>query len=135
MEANISQWQGRLALKVHTTPEQAFTADFDLQGSAQSGSLTFSSPLGTILARLQWDAGAAMLQAHGETQRFDSLDALTRNATGTELPVAALFSWLQGNNIPAPGWEVNLEQLPAGRLAARRLGPDAPAELNIILER
>lgn len=131
----MGAWQGRLALKVQSTPEQAFSADFDLQGTPQEGTLTFSTPLGTVLARLQWDALAATLQARGETRHFDSLEALTRHTTGTALPVASLFGWLQGHDVPAPGWEVDLQDLPAGRLTARKLGPDAPAELKILLDR
>lgn len=133
-DPNNSQWQGRLALQVDSTPRQAFTANFDLQGSAQAGSLTFATPLGTLLARLQWDAHTAVLQARGETRHFDSLDALTRDATGTELPIASLFAWLHGDARPTPGWEVDLQALPTGRLTARKLGPEAPAELKIILD-
>ncbi len=134
-DENFLQWQGRLALQIHSTPEQAFSANFDLQGTPQEGKLTFSTPLGTVLARLQWNALAATLQARGETQHFDSLDALTRHTTGTDLPIASLFGWLQGQDAPAPGWEVDLQNLPSGRLTARKLGPDAPADLKILLER
>lgn len=123
-----------MALKVKGTPPQAFAADFDLQGSVQAGSLTFTSPLGNTLAHLQWDRSAAFLHSGGQSQRFDSLDALTRHALGTELPIASLFSWLQGTDIDTPGWQADLHDLPAGRLNARRLTADAPAELKIILE-
>ena len=133
IDAKNSHWQGRLALKVETTPIQAFSADFDLLGNAQTGSLTFTSPLGSTLARVQWDAGTAVLYTRGEPQRFDSLDALTRHTLGTELPIASLFSWLQGTDIDTPGWQADLHDLPAGRLNARRLTADAPAELKIIL--
>ena len=128
-------WQGRLSLQVHTTPVQAFSADFDLQGDAQVGSLSFFSPLGSTLARLQWDAKGAKLQTTGEPQPFESLDALTRHTTGTVLPVASLFAWLQGREPVTPGWEVDLRELNAGRLRAQRLAPATPAELKIILDR
>lgn len=124
-----------MALKVQSTPVQAFSADFDLQGNAQTGSLTFISPLGNTLARLRWDADAAQLQTQGEPQRFESLAALTRHTTGTDLPIASLFAWLQGQDLPTPGWEADLSALPSGRLNARRLEPEVPAELKIILER
>jgi outer membrane lipoprotein LolB len=120
---------------VQTVPPQAFTADFDLQGDVQTGSLTFTSPLGNTLARLQWDSSAAVLHSGGQSQRFDSLDALTRHTLGTDLPIASLFSWLQGINIDTPGWQADLHDLPAGRLSARSLEAQAPAELKIILER
>lgn len=135
IDAENSHWQGRLALKVESTPVQAFSADFDLLGNAQAGSLTFTSPLGSTLARVQWDASTAVLQTRGEPQHFNSLDALTRHTMGTDLPIASLFSWLQGVELDTPGWEADLHDLPTGRLSARRLAPEAPAELKIILER
>ena len=134
-DAENSHWQGRLAVKVYSTPVQAFSADFDLQGSAQSGTLVFSSPLGSTVARLHWDPHSARLQTTGEPRYFDSLDALTRQATGTELPIASLFAWLQGNEPRTPGWQVDLQNLPNGRLSAQRLPPETPAELTILLER
>jgi len=135
MDASNPHWQGRLALKIQSTPVQAFSADFDLHGSAQSGGLTFISPLGNTIARLQWNADDAMLQTSGAPQHFESLAALSRYTTGTDLPIASLFAWLQGDDIPTPGWEADLSALPSGHLNARRLGPDAPAELKIILDR
>lgn len=134
-DAQSPHWQGRLAVRVESTPVQAFSADFDLQGSAQAGSMTFTSPLGSTLARLQWDADAATLQTSGEAQHFASLDALVWHATGTDLPVANLFSWLQGIASDTPEWQADLQDLPTGRLSARRLPPGTPAELKIILDR
>lgn len=135
LDANSPHWQGRLALKIQSTPVQAFSADFELQGSAQSGGLTFISPLGSTIARLQWNANDAVLQTGGEPQHFASLAALTRYTTGTDLPIASLFAWLQGIDLPTPGWEADLSALPSGRLSARRLEPEVPAELKIILDR
>ncbi|MFZ3127738.1 MAG: outer membrane lipoprotein LolB [Rhodoferax sp.] len=134
-DAENAHWQGRLAVKVYSTPVQAFSADFDLQGSARAGTLVFSSPLGSTVARLQWDATSAQLQTTGAPRYFDSLDALTRQATGTELPIASLFAWLQGSDPRTPGWRVDLQNLPNGRLSAQRLPPETPADLTILLER
>ena len=128
-------WQGRLALKVHNTPVQAFTADFELQGNAEAGTLSFFTPLGSTAARLQWDATSAQLQITGESQRFESLDALTLHTTGATLPVASLFAWLNGNAPPTPGWQVDLRELANGRLTAQRLAPEVPVDLKIILQR
>ena len=128
-------WQGRLALKVHSTPEQAFSADFELQGNAEAGTLSFFYPLGSTAARLQWGPGGAQLQTTGEPQQFESLDALTLHTTGATLPVASLFAWLKGDEPPTPGWQVDLQGLPQGRLNAQRLAPEVPADLKIILER
>ena len=129
-----SHWQGRLTLKVESEPVQAFSADFDLQGDAQVGSLSFFTPLGNTAAQLDWNAHGARLQTSGEPQQFESIDALTRHTTGTVLPVASLFDWLKGLNATAPGWQVDLRDLANGRLSARRLAPEIPAELKIILD-
>lgn len=130
-----AQWSGRLALKVLSVPPQAFSADFELGGSPEVGLLAFFSPLGTTAARLQWSPGIATLTAEGETRQFDSLAALARQATGTELPVQALFDWLQGVATEVPGWQVDMSQLKEGRLQALRSDGDLPrAELRILLQ-
>lgn len=116
-------------------PAQSFSADFDLQGDVKAGLLTFFTPLGTTVARLQWSRDGAYLQASGETLHFESLDALTLHATGTVLPVAGLFAWLKGEQPDTPGWLADLQDLPNGRLTARRAFPEPTAQLKIILER
>ncbi|OGO96034.1 MAG: hypothetical protein A3E00_05490 [Curvibacter sp. RIFCSPHIGHO2_12_FULL_63_18] len=131
-----NHWQGRIAIKVMGTPPQAFSADFELDGHGEAGTLALFSPLGTTVAQMQWAPGLAQLRNGGELRNFDSLSALAQQATGTELPVAALFDWLRGTATPAPGWEADLGQLPEGRLLARRNADSAPAvELRILLER
>lgn len=131
-----NHWQGRIAIKVLSTPPQAFSADFELDGQGETGTLALFSPLGTTVAHMQWAPGLAQLRNGGELRNFDSLSVLAQQATGTELPVAALFDWLGGTATAVPGWEVDLTQLPEGRLLARRLPGNAPAvELRILLER
>jgi outer membrane lipoprotein LolB len=122
-------------LKVQSDPVQAFSADFELEGDAQTGRLSFYAPLGNTAARLDWNDQGAQLQTTGEPQQFESIDALTRHATGTALPIANLFDWLKGVESTTPGWQVDLRGLKDGRLVALRLYPDIPAELKIILER
>lgn len=133
--SETTHWQGRLALKVYSTPVQAMTANFELQGSAQAGSLVLTTVLGSTLARMQWDARSATLQSSsGGVQQFESLSALVRHATGTDLPVTSLFAWLQGQPAVAQEWEADLSEIPNGRLNARRLSPTNAAELKIILD-
>ena len=129
-----AHWQGRLILKVQSEPVQAFSADFDLQGDAQAGRLSFFTPLGNTAARLDWDAQGAKLQTSGEIQQFESIDALTRHTTGTVLPIESLFDWLRGLDPATVGWQVDLRDLANGRLSARRLAPELPAELKITLD-
>ena len=134
MAESGAHWQGRLALKVYSTPVQALSANFELQGAPDQGELTLSSALGTTLARLRWDAASATLAANGQMQRFASLQQLAHHLTGTDLPVASLFAWLRGQAQPAEGWEADLSDIDNGRLQARRIDA-VPAELKIILER
>ena len=122
-------------MNVQTSPVQAFSADFELDGSPEAGTLTFATPLGNTLARLKWTSGGAELQARGESRLFESLDALTLHATGAALPIASMFAWLQGNEVSTPGWIANLQDITSGRLSAKRLEPGPLVDLKIILER
>ncbi len=122
-------------LKVHSDPAQAFSADFDLYGDAQTGHLSFFTPLGNTAARLDWSVQGARLQTSGEPQQFESMDALTQHTTGAILPIASLFEWLKGRDPITPGWQVDLRDLADGRLSASRLAPEIPAELKIVLDR
>lgn len=133
-DAAQPSWQGRLAVKVAGEPPQAFSANFALLGSASQGSLTLSSVLGNRLATLRWNASSATLQTPTELLQFASVDAMVAHSMGTPLPLAAVFDWLQGEAATAAGWAVDLQDLPAGRLRAWRLAPDAAAEIRIILE-
>lgn len=128
-----SHWQGRLALTVHSTPIQTLSADFELDGDPQLGSLRLSSALGSTLAQLNWSPESAQLVAQGNTQQFSSLDALVLQATGTPLPIAQLFDWVQGKNSAADGWEADLSAYPNSRIHARRTVATT-AELKIILD-
>ena len=128
-------WSGRLALQVEESQSHSFAAGFELEGSAQAGELKLFSPLGGTLAQLAWAPGSATLNAGGKTQQFDSLEALAAKATGTPLPVAALFDWLRGLNTSIPGWEADLSQLAEGRLRARRVSPPPAADLRVAIDK
>jgi outer membrane lipoprotein LolB len=134
LEEKDTHWQGRLAVKVFTKPVQAFTANFELQGRADRGELVLISPLGTTLAHMEWTPDSATLVAEGKQQHFDSLQALAIATTGTDLPVASLFAWLQGRADEALGWQADLSELANGRLGAHHL-EEVQAELKIILDR
>lgn len=134
VSASESHWQGRLAVKVFSKPVQAFSASFDLQGNPTKGTLLLSSPMGTTLARIQWDAGSAILIANGRQQGFDSLQELALQVTGADIPVASLFAWLRGQAEAVPGWQVDLAEIPDGRLQARHT-EEVQSELKIILDR
>ncbi|HYF42300.1 MAG TPA: outer membrane lipoprotein LolB, partial [Ramlibacter sp.] len=95
-------WAGRLALQVQDQPGQSFSAGFELRGRADAGELTLLNPLGGVVAQLSWAPGSATLQSGGQTRQYESVDALVAAATGSSIPVAALFDWLAGVNTPVP---------------------------------
>jgi outer membrane lipoprotein LolB len=127
-------WRGRLALRIEAAEPTSYFASFELSGHARAGELRLSSPLGTTLAQMRWSPQMAVLRSDGQTRAFDSLDALAAEATGTAIPVAALFHWLNGQPTAADGWQADLSQLAEGRLLARREQPAPAAELRLILE-
>lgn len=128
-------WSGRLALQVKDQASQSFAAMFELKGTAESGELALTSPLGGTLAVLAWAPGSATLRSNGQTRSFPSVDALVTQATGAAIPVAALFDWLRGRNTPVPGWRANLSQLADGRISAVRHDPQPEADLRVALDR
>ncbi len=127
-------WSGRLALTVHSTPAQAFSAGFDLTGNAEKGELRLYSPLGNTLAALTWTPQGALLQQGSTQTHSGSVQDLLLQVTGTELPLQALFDWLQGKNPTVAGWTAELAQLPEGRLQVRRSSPQPEVDLRIMLE-
>lgn len=134
-EPQTGLWTGRLALRVADRPDQSFSAAFELRGRAPEGALTLFTPLGGTAAVLNWGPGTARLDAAGEVRKYESVDALVAEATGSPLPVAALFDWLAGRNVPVPGWQADLSMLGEGRLRAQRLAPPPVADLRVVLDR
>lgn len=127
-------WTGRLLVRIETETAQGFSAAFELVGDARAGTLVLLSPLGSTLARMRWSATEAVLQADGGTRRYGSVDELIRAATGTELPLEGLFTWLGGGPARFDGWSVSQDDRPAGRLRARRATPEPAVELRLALD-
>lgn len=128
-------WSGRISLQVDGQASQSFSAAFELRGDAKAGELVLNSPLGSRIAQLQWQDGHAQLDTAQETRNSHSLDALLEDVTGTPIPVAALFQWLQGVQSTTPGWRADLSSLEHGRLVAHRDNPAPQATLRIALTR
>lgn len=128
-------WSGRLALHVEDSPPQSFFAAFQLHGDAGRGRLTLFNPLGNVLARLTWQPGGATLDDGQHQRTRASLAELTRELTGSALPINALFAWLHGQNMQVGGWQADLSALGAGRITATRLAPPPTAELRVVLDR
>ncbi len=135
-----TEFRGRLALRIdgeqsqELNPPQSFSGSFDLTGTAQTGALLLYSPLGSTVASLNWSPGTAQMDNGGTTRQFESLDAMVQSATGAKLPLAGLFSWLNGRNVDLPGWSADLSRWADGRITARRASPAPQLELRIILE-
>jgi outer membrane lipoprotein LolB len=75
------------------------------------------------------------MRTNGDIRSFASLDALIQQAVGAEIPVAALFAWLAGDNMSVAGWSADLSQLANGRVTARRTEPAPVTELRLVLEK
>ncbi len=130
-----SSWSGRLGLTIASEPQQSFSAGFSLSGDEQAGELSLTSPLGNILAAMQWQPGTAVLRQGEKEQRYKSLDDLVAHATGTPIPVRALFSWLRGQPQAIDGWQADLSALDNGRLFAQRRQPLPTVDLRLVLDR
>ena len=135
MMSERTDWSGRLVLQVEDHAAQSFAAAFELQGNATHGELSLLSPLGTVLAQLEWAPGHARLQSGGQTRTSESLDVLLEQMTGTPLPVLALFSWLRGLQATATGWQADLGQIDHGLLVATRYAPAPRTTLRVTFER
>ena len=127
-------WSGRMALQVQDSQQQSFSAGFELQGRPESGTLLVFNPLGSIIARLQWTPAGATLQQGEQITTSDSLPELITRLTGNDIPVAALFDWLQGKDTAVTGWQTDLSRISEGRLRADRSSPPPEASLRIVLD-
>lgn len=131
---SANHWSGRLAVVVEGESSRSFQAGFELTGTAEAGTLTLFSPLGSTVAQLQWQAQQATLRYNDTTHQSPSLDALVHEVTGSALPIAALFSWLHGDAVQASGWSVDLDRLTQGRITATRTTPEPRTTLRIALD-
>jgi len=137
-QPELSPWRGRLAVRVESdqpqSQPQSFSAGFELTGNPLAGELTLYTPLGQTAAALSWSSQTATLRSNGEVRYFESLDALIKQAVGTEIPVVALFAWLAGDNMVLAGWSADLSHHANGRITARRTQPAPLAELRLVLD-
>jgi outer membrane lipoprotein LolB len=131
-------WRGRLAIEVapaeeHNSTVQSFSASFELTGNSESGELVFLTPLGTTAAAVQWTPIGAEMVTQGKARSFDGLGALMHDLLGTNIPITALFAWLNGRDWPVEGWQVDLTRFAQGKITAQRLSVPQ-ARLRLILE-
>lgn len=127
-------WEGRLSVQVAGDAPQRISADFFLEGTARRASLTLNSPLGTRMARMQWDAASATLESGDQKRSFDSVDAMTTHSLGSALPMQAIFAWLHGRPETAPGWELQTLDRLQGRIRARSVDRTPAVQIDLLLE-
>ncbi len=131
---------GRMSLRIDAgggKPAQSVSAGFELRGNGDSGELNLNSPLGSRVASARWAPGLAVLQDGQGERRFATLEALSREALGEALPLAAWPDWLAGRpwggaphrategGFEQLGWQVSLAQRADGLIEVRRAAPPA----------
>lgn len=153
-------WSGRLAVRTDAAPDlpaRSMSGEFELSGDASSGQLVLTSPIGTTIARARWSdpVGAQgtpsriELEADGGTTHYATLEDMMQRAIGDQLPLAAMFDWLDGRPWPAApvergadgrsfdqlGWHVDLSQLADNRLIdAQRPRPRPVLHVRVKLD-
>jgi len=131
---STKQWQGRISVTVQSDPPRNMSAGFSLDGDARQGELNLFSPLGTTLAKLQWNPTSTQWLQGSQQRRYDSMAHLTEETTGAALPMDAMFDWLEGRATPSPGWQADLSALNQGSLIAKRITPEPLVVLRIKLD-
>lgn len=144
-------FSGRLSLNIEAWQEQAaqsVSANFDLRGKAEQGSLELTGPLGSLAASAQWNPQNVTVSTHQGTRQYADLEQMTRAVFGQTLPVAALFDWLHAQpwagapaaTLEAPaqgfqqlGWQIDLSRYGVGILMAQRAA-QPKLELRIKLD-
>ena len=133
---------GRLSVRVEAAsgePARSLSGAFELSGDAERGSLSLSTPFGTVLAQALWSPQQVLLVTPQGQTAYADLRALTHAMIGEELPLAVLFDWLRGRpwagaesraaSPPAQagflqlGWQVTLTRFDDGYVEAQRLEP------------
>ena len=140
---------GRLSLRIHRPSDGASNGGsllFELQGSQRQGQLLLQTPIGTTLARVQWDPeGAEVVTAQGR-RRGMTLDEVSQTLLGESLPMAALLRWLRAepwsgaphqplaDGFEQLGWRVSLNGWHENVITAHRPPrPDRPQDTDILV--
>lgn len=113
------QRQGRFALSVNHAggKQEAVQGGFAWLDTGNRLQLDLANPLGNTLARVQVQAGQAVLtRSDGSQQAAPHADALVEEVLGSPIPVAGLRDWLQGRTGTNPVSE--LEKNPQGQIAS-----------------
>ena len=132
-----SSHTGRLAVQVEGDASRSFSASFELHGRPDAGWIALSNPLGAQIGVAEWSpAQPVKLRTPDETRRYASLEDMAHELTGQDLPIAALFDWLEGrpwssrphqdlaaDRFEQLGWQVRTDRIADGLLVAERERP------------
>jgi outer membrane lipoprotein LolB len=115
---------------------RSVSALFDLRNQVDAGELDLSTPLGTLIGKVQWSPQQVSLLTHQGLRSYPNLSALSEDVLGENIPLQALFDWLNGRPwsgaqatpLPGPpnagftqlGWRIQLDQLAQGIIKAHR---------------
>ena len=128
-------FEGRLSVTVQSEPMQYTSADFELDGDAESGEMKFYGPFGGLALVLQWEPGKAVLIEGDQRRTVPSLEWLMQRLTGASLPTPMMFDWLLGKPVTSNDWWIESRSPTSGRLRALRLQPLPRIEILIALRK
>ena len=128
---------GRLAIQVEGDSSRSFSASFDLYGNPDLGALSLTSPLGNVIGRAEWNPRGARLVTPEGRRHYRSVDELSDDLLGEQVPLLALFDWIEGrpsSGFRQSGWDVDNRRASDGRISARRHRPEPPVTLRLVLD-
>jgi len=131
-----AQWNGRLALKVQTEPPQAFSADLRArrQSAERSAGVLHPGHYRRRACSGHWALPRSWLTVRPANST--PWPPWRQQATGAELPVRALFDWLNGQATEVPRLDSGPQSAGARPLASRAAEGVLPAvDLRIVLQR
>ena len=106
---------GRVAVN---SEGRSFSSNMRWQHAGGRGELWLLSPLGQTIAHIASDADGATLTASDKQQyRAASVEALTQQALGWELPLSRLTWWVRGEPVPGAA-PTRMERDERGRLVS-----------------
>lgn len=113
--ANGFALAARLAVRTGT---EGFTGGLRWVHAPRTHRLSISSPLGQIVAELEWAEAGATLRLPDRQVHAPDLSQLMEREMGWALPIEGLSDWVQGR--PRPGQAFEADRNTLGRLEALR---------------
>ena len=115
---------------------QSWTAHFELAGTPEHGKLMLYTPVGTTVAKVVWQNKQAFVEPSNGIEYFSGLDEISSTYFHQDIPITALFDWLQGKPTQQDikGWEVDLTRADRGIIKAERLTPQPRVTLKAVVD-